>query len=949
MAIFSGEEREPPRTDCDDEHALLAQRRARIARGDAGDDAGGDAGGERAAPPPQAQLQPQAPIPFLRALAFSGGGIRSATFSLGVLQAVAEAPADLPLLGDPPGDRKTENTRAGYDFRNKLLSRFDYLSTVSGGYVGAFFAALFKPDRLRPHGGNPWRAADDACSVLGAGPPGRMRAHDKFEGQRRLLAPLAWLRDNARYLLPTGAGDASYALAMSLRNWAALHYVIGVLLVMVFSAMLLLRAWAMPATLPVETRLLGAAVASAAQHAASAPAAAAASAALAEALWWSPYLLAAAGVFALLCVPVGIAFWMAYQDDERESTPYNLAVMFALALAAALYWAWRLDDPLGPRHWVWLGVAGLIAAGVAWYLAVASGYKLLARLTHGSLAQDAREQAERQFSLVSKQRVALTRDLANMLRLGGALALLGVLDTLGQTLYLVSTRHLWGALVTPAGVVGALVWLAKAAAAQSTGGQAKQGLLARLPLALLAGLAGLLIMALAAVLWCFAVNWAVWQGRAPSVGLLGEPGMRLLLLWLLAGAGAAAAAVGQFPSFINLSSLQPFYSARITRAFLGASNGARFDGSGAQRSTAEPMDGDNLRLSDFVVAGEQANLPVALSTLAPLHIINVTINKTVDPAEQLVQRDRKGQPLAVLPYKFCVDGSFYPYSNGHGMFSSGEIKRPMSLGQWVGTSGAAFSTGIGRATTFGTSMLMGAANVRLGVWWESGVGQFVRPRVLSFKAVSRGLGVLFRTQAYLSYEFRARFYGMHRKWQYLSDGGHFENTALYELLRPQRRVRHVLATDCGADPGYSFDDLANLIRLVRIDFGVEVKVRDKFDAGTYPALATLFGATSDFAAKPEPTGQRCALLLSASKDGQYQSWVVLFKPMVPADAPADVAQYHKQHPSFPQEPTTDQFFDEAQWESYRSLGHFLGRKLLTADVMRELASYIGAAQAAPPD
>src|SRR4029434_5745535 len=49
------------------------------------------------------------------ALCFSGGGIRSATFGLGVLQALA---------------------------RSGLLPRFDYLSTVSGGgYLGSWLSA----------------------------------------------------------------------------------------------------------------------------------------------------------------------------------------------------------------------------------------------------------------------------------------------------------------------------------------------------------------------------------------------------------------------------------------------------------------------------------------------------------------------------------------------------------------------------------------------------------------------------------------------------------------------------------------------------------------------------------------------------------------------------------------------------------------------------------------
>lgn len=44
------------------------------------------------------------------------------------------------------------------------------------------------------------------------------------------------------------------------------------------------------------------------------------------------------------------------------------------------------------------------------------------------------------------------------------------------------------------------------------------------------------------------------------------------------------------------------------------------------------------------------------NSLMPIHIINVCLNRTSDPGEQLVQRDRKGKPLAVLPSGFVVDG-----------------------------------------------------------------------------------------------------------------------------------------------------------------------------------------------------------------------------------------------------------------------------------------------------
>ena len=62
----------------------------------------------------------------------------------------------------------------------------------------------------------------------------------------------------------------------------------------------------------------------------------------------------------------------------------------------------------------------------------------------------------------------------------------------------------------------------------------------------------------------------------------------------------------------------------------------------------------------------------------------------------------------------------------------------------------------------------------------------------------------------------------------LTDGGHFDNTGLYELIR--RRVRIIVLSQGSQDLGYSMDDLANAIQRVRVDFGVHIR----FTSETYP-------------------------------------------------------------------------------------------------------------------
>jgi hypothetical protein len=244
-------------------------------------------------------------------------------------------------------------------------------------------------------------------------------------------------------------------------------------------------------------------------------------------------------------------------------------------------------------------------------------------------------------------------------------------------------------------------------------------------------------------------------------------------------------------------------------------------------------------------------------------------------------------------------------------------------------SGAAAATGSGRRTSASMALLLGLANVRLGRWWRSGLEgerEHGLPRLFRF---------LLPTQAYLVDELGAHFFGTRRPMHYLSDGGHFDNTGIYELLRRERDVKFVVACDCGADPGYRFDDLADLIRLARIDFGIEIEV-DESATDSLSHLRHVFG-TAEELSQPRPGSNKCALLLNvfrsaAARRNQLPDMrIVLIKPILIADAPLDVQNYGAMNKEFPQQTTGDQFFDEAQWESYRKLGLEIGRRIFDPD------------------
>ncbi|HMX53242.1 MAG TPA: hypothetical protein PLP53_04865, partial [Plasticicumulans sp.] len=232
-----------------------------------------------------------------------------------------------------------------------------------------------------------------------------------------------------------------------------------------------------------------------------------------------------------------------------------------------------------------------------------------------------------------------------------------------------------------------------------------------------------------------------------------------------------------------------------------------------------------------------------------------------------------------------------------------------------------FSTGRGQGTSFGVSLLSGFFNARLGRWWDSGVRRQNTWRDLPSR--------LFGAHALLLREFLARFPGTATRHWFVSDGGHFENLALYELIR--RRLPWILAIDAGCDRDFTFDDLGNFVRKARLDFGAEVRfldadqIRDtelaRYGIGALESLR-IDRSTADASARA------CAALASIRYADKSCGVLLYVKATLYADLPADVREYAAGHPAFPHEPTSDQFFDEAQWESYRRLGEHLGRVLL---------------------
>jgi len=162
---------------------------------------------------------------------------------------------------------------------------------------------------------------------------------------------------------------------------------------------------------------------------------------------------------------------------------------------------------------------------------------------------------------------------------------------------------------------------------------------------------------------------------------------------------------------------------------------------------------------------------------------------------------------------------------------------------------------------------------------------------------------------------------------YLTDGGHFDNTGLYALI--ERGCQHIIVVDDGADPRPCFADIGQAIRRCRIDFGTEISLGvDQFVKAEKGGLTEVHYVKGTI----KYSSDHLRLLGHGEhtvKNG-LDADLIWIKPVVHKDDSADVRQYRFQNGDFPQQTTADQWFDEAQFESYRKLGATAAESIIVA-------------------
>ncbi len=280
----------------------------------------------------------------------------------------------------------------------------------------------------------------------------------------------------------------------------------------------------------------------------------------------------------------------------------------------------------------------------------------------------------------------------------------------------------------------------------------------------------------------------------------------------------------------------------------------------------------------------------------PYHLINGVLNAQASKNPNL--RGRLSD-FFLFSQAFC--GS--PLS---GYFPTSEFERldsHLDLGTAMAISGAAASPNMGALTDDKARFWLTLFNLRLGYWLKN-------PQSAD---QSRWPG--------LRYLFREMRGDLAEDMPYInvSDGGHLDNLGFYELLR--RQCKFIIAVDSEADPQMECASLMRVLRLVEIDFGIKIHIstRDfQLQSTGYSKAAFTLGVIDYGPSDKHPV-----------KDNDRRLGVLIYlKNTLTGSESSQLREYAKRKPPFPHVDVIDQFFDEEQFETFRSLGYHVASQAL---------------------
>ncbi len=383
---------------------------------------------------------------------------------------------------------------------------------------------------------------------------------------------------------------------------------------------------------------------------------------------------------------------------------------------------------------------------------------------------------------------------------------------------------------------------------------------------------------------------------------------------------------------VNEFSMQLFYRNRLSRCYLAATVPNRqadpftgFDGRGEMPDMVNPR-------ARRLPPGVTDLLPDKFNRVekmkgnydGPFPIFCTTLNLTT--GEDLATQERKGASFAFTP---LYSGYSVPWTDGdaknlvsyNGYVPTKDYAYPMGgihLDTAVAISGAAANPNMGYNSNPALAFLMTFFNVRLG-WWITNTRRMDKWKAANGRVTPQfALGYLLK-----------ELFGMvndSAPFVNLSDGGHFENMGLYELVR--RRCRYIVVCDAEEDAEVNFGGMGGAITKCRADFGAEIDLDLRplrLDDKTGYSKAHCVVGTIRYPPPPEDrvddeAATDCECLMD-EVDDKYTGVIVYMKSSLVGDEPPDLLTYKLAHNVFPQDSTANQWFTETQFEAYRRLGH----------------------------
>lgn len=359
---------------------------------------------------------------------------------------------------------------------------------------------------------------------------------------------------------------------------------------------------------------------------------------------------------------------------------------------------------------------------------------------------------------------------------------------------------------------------------------------------------------------------------------------------------SAFAEFKQRPDIQAALAVQP----EVPKLFLGIFSQQR-----TEQVTVEYVKLNRLFL-DAAFAGEVESLAESMKRPRPLHVVNMALNLV--GGKELAWQNRKAQSFTVTPLhagSYCLG-----YRRATEYAVSPKQEGAITLGTAVAISGAAASPNMGYHSSSVVTFLLALFNVRLG-WWLGNPGPAGETTYTKPSPTFAPRPLIAETLGWTDSE---------HPYVYLSDGGHFENLGIYEMVL--RRVKYIVVSDAGCDPNFEFEDLGNALSKIRADLGVPI-IFDEIPISRRPKKTPTYDANK------EQDGYRkyCAVarICYSQVDGNAPTedgTLIYLKPTFYGTEPADVYHYAKAHPDFPHETTGDQMYSESQFESYRMLGSY---------------------------